>query len=413
MLLVFLVMFYTSCEKSTNPTDNDKPPPGFQEDIPWPSLADSPWPMYHGDPQSSGRSILSGPMTGEIEWVIDSVYIKSGTSVGPDSTIYFINLVPPTPSGLIAVNPNGSIKWINEEVVTNPDVHTTPLITADNNIIIGGGQDRTIYALNSDGLVKWKYVADSHIYFGGLNIDLNGNIYFVARDQNLYVISKNGTLITKIYNPDFVWAEYAGTGFSPDGSTIYVPGYGPTVFAVDVKTYIIKWSFGEVRLWGSPVVNSQGHIYIHSKLEDLNEGKASLYCINADGTIRWSYPHNNPFFDEPISYLEGTIDKMGNYYFGFDSLYSVDFNGKLNWKISLNGYLEFPLVSDNNSNIYYKLDDRKGGYINRFVSTDMSGNSNWQINIDPGQFGGYSPAIGFNQELYIPTYKSTLFYRIK
>ena len=417
VFLVLLVMFCTSCQKSTEPGENDKPPPGYQEDIPWPSLADSPWPMHHGNPQSSGRSILPGPMMGEIDWAIDSVYIRSGTSVGPDSTAYFINLIAPIPRGLIAANPDGSIKWINEEVITNTSVHTTPLITADNNIIIGGGRDRTLYALNLEGQVIWKYIADAPILIVGLNIDKNGNIYFLtgdqANDKILYVVSQNGNLITKLYNPDFIWAEYAGTAFSPDGLTIYIPGYGPTVFAVDVENYMIKWSFGDVRLWGSPVVNSQGHIYVHSRLENVNEGKASLYCLNSDGTILWSYAHNNPFFDEPISYLEGTIDKMGNYYFGFDSLYSVDFDGKLNWKISLNGYLEFPLVSDINGNIYFGLHDRIGGYINRFISTDMSGNSNWQINIDPGQFGGYSPAIGFDHALYIPTYKSTLFYKIK
>lgn len=34
VFLSILVMFWTSCQESTNPVEEDKPPPGYQEDIP-------------------------------------------------------------------------------------------------------------------------------------------------------------------------------------------------------------------------------------------------------------------------------------------------------------------------------------------------------------------------------------------
>ena len=62
--LILLILFanlllLTACEDEV--IQSPPKPPGYQEDIPWPSLADSPWPMNHHDPQSSGRSKFIGP----------------------------------------------------------------------------------------------------------------------------------------------------------------------------------------------------------------------------------------------------------------------------------------------------------------------------------------------------------------
>jgi outer membrane protein assembly factor BamB len=416
ILLSLFVLLCFHCKKSTEPIGDDKSHAGFQEDIPWPSLADSPWPMYRGNPQLTGRSLFPGPMLGNIEWTVESIYTEGGTSIGPDSSIYVVDLQPRESRGLVAIKPDGSIKWINKEVITNLDVHSTPLITSDNKIIIGGGLDQTLYALNLDGEILWKYDTESSIFPVGINIDKKGNIYILTgnsvTEHSLYVVSKFGSFVAKLTNPAFNWAEHVSTAFSPDGLTLYIPGDGPTVFAVDVENFSIKWSFGESILFGGPVVNSQGHIYVQSKLDNVNEGKAALYCLNADGSIRWSYVHDNPNFELPYSYFEGTIDKIGNYYFGFDSLYSVDFDGNLNWKYRLEGYLNFPLVSDNNGNLFFTIQKGTGTYIDRITSVDMHGNTNWEINIANGHWGGYSPAIGFTQDLYLPSSKSSLFYKI-
>ena len=44
-----------SCKESPITPSESPKPPGYQEDIPWPSLADSPWPMFYGNPQNNGR----------------------------------------------------------------------------------------------------------------------------------------------------------------------------------------------------------------------------------------------------------------------------------------------------------------------------------------------------------------------
>jgi len=81
ILLSLFVIFCANCQKSTDPIDNNKPPAGYQEDIPWPSLADSPWPMNHGDPQSTGRSKFPGPLSGTVIKEVEAWDLQAGKNV--------------------------------------------------------------------------------------------------------------------------------------------------------------------------------------------------------------------------------------------------------------------------------------------------------------------------------------------
>ena len=356
VLLALLVMFCTSCQKSTEPIENDKLPPGYQEDIPWPSLADSPWPMNHGDPQSTGRSKYPGPMAGIIEWSIDSLDVTCGVSIGYDQTVYFNSaglLI-----GLFAANPDGSIKWRLEEVITNAEVSTTPLVAADETIYTGGGTLGRLFSVNSNGTIKWEFKTEGFVYLVGMNIGLDGTIYFVSGWQGgvpiLYAVNPDGSLKWSLENPDFNYSGRSGISFSPDGKTLYLPGTGPSVFAIDVENQHIKWTFGEIWLSGSVLEDSEGHLYFQSQVDSINSGKASLFSLNPDGSVRWSFAHDNPRFSIH-SHISGTMDKNGNYYFALDTLYSVDYRGNLRWKLGLENVSGEPLTCDINGVVYVPL----------------------------------------------------------
>jgi len=69
---------------------SDPSPPeasGRQYPIAWPSLANSPWPMNHADPQSTGRSKYRGPSQGMLAWQYDTVYAETGVVMADDSVI--------------------------------------------------------------------------------------------------------------------------------------------------------------------------------------------------------------------------------------------------------------------------------------------------------------------------------------
>ena len=405
VLLAFLVMFCTNCQKSTEPIENDKPPPGYQEDIPWPSLADSPWPMFHGDPQSTGRSKYPGPMSGIIEWSIDSLDVVSGVSIGYDQTIHFNS--SGFLKGLFAANPDGSIKWRLEEVVSNAEVATTPLVAADGTIYIGGGLRNRLFAINSNGTIKWEFETNGFVYHVGMNIGLDGTIYFMSGWQEgiptLYALNPDGSLKWRLENPDFNYSIRAGLSFSPDGKTLYIPGIGPSV--IDIESQSIKWTFGEIVLHGSVLVDSEGHLYFQSQMESINSGKASLFSLNPDGSVRWSFAHDNPDFS--IYHLtDGTMDKNGNYYFALDTLYAIDYGGNLRWKLGMEKYSGEPLTCDINGVVYLPL----------WVGTSMAavsseGHMIWQFDFPSGSMG-QSPALGSDQKMYIASFKDQFVYAV-
>ena len=410
IIILPVLLFFSSCD-STEPNDEQPPkPPGYQEDIPWPSLADSPWPMHHGNPQSNGRSRFSGPQFGKIEWELDSVYIKSGVSVGPDSTIYFIATV--NPRGLYAINFNGTIKWKLEDVITNSEIETTPLIAADGTIYIGGGLSGKLYAIAPNGTIKWEFKSNGAISHVGMNIGLDGTIYFISYDFRassistfLYAVDKEGFAKWTLSNDSFSGRNSICISFSPDGRTLYIPGLNPSLFAVDIDNQAVKWWFGESILPAPPIVDSEGHIYLHSKVDSINSGKPSLYSLNLDGSIRWYYTHNNPKFN-PFHYLEGAIDKYGNIYFAFDSLYSLDFEGNIRWKLDLGGYSGGSIVCDIDGVVYLHVDSK-----HEFLAVNSEGQVLWNIPM-PEQLSGYSPAFGYGSRLYVPTFKSDYIYSI-
>ena len=90
IIAVFLafICFVFCHDKNTNEPLPDNTHP--QVDIPWPSLADSPWAMYHHDPQSTGRSPYHGPTNGMIKWTFKpDGAIHSAIALDEESNIYF------------------------------------------------------------------------------------------------------------------------------------------------------------------------------------------------------------------------------------------------------------------------------------------------------------------------------------
>jgi len=408
IILSVLFLILTSCD-TTDPKPPEEKPPGYQEDIPWPSLADSPWPMNHGNPQSTGRSKYYGPTQGVIDWSLDSTYMMASLATGLDSNIIFMELI--NSYGLYSITPKGETLWKIAEGISINSRHSSPLIAKDGTIYITGGWSGELYAIDVDGTLKWKYNIHDLIRTIGINIGLDGTIYFLADDKNLYALTPNGTLKWKYFHEDFE-SRSTVISFSPNGKTLYIPGTTKTVYAFDIDNQNIKWSFGDGRSGAAPMVDSQGNIYLLTVEQGSYSGKPSLFSLYEDGNVRWVFEHDNQQQKEVYSYAEGTIDKYGNIYFALDTLYSVDYSGNLRWKKDLDGYTWTPLICDANDNIYTVIIHKNGDAIREIGAFYMQGNKVWSIPIDEWARGGFSPIIAFNK-LIIPTNKSNNLYFIK
>ncbi|HMU41779.1 MAG TPA: PQQ-binding-like beta-propeller repeat protein [Ignavibacteriaceae bacterium] len=415
--LVIAVML-TSCEQ--NPTAPNEPPKpyGYQEDIYWPSLADSPWPMYRADPQNTGRSKSTGPGSGNIVVRIDSLWPASGVAVGEDSTIYLVVhswWYGYDSGGLIAMRPDGSIKWHYPIYVEENSPASSPIIASNGTIYVSSnditGQNNKVLAIKSDGTLKWEILLNnkSQIIQSGVNIGLDGKIYAMARASDnsslLLAISPFGYIEWELPMGEASYLPADGISFSPDGKTLFVPGYfdSKTLYAVDLETKSIKWTFGSGRssLSATPLIDSQGNIYIVSEGES---GEGRLYSLNEFGSIRWSYKLDNIFqFAQTINPF--VMDKSGNIYIGRDTLLCIDYFGHLRWGLGISDDQAYysgitsPIVVDESGELIFTVGINDQTHL---MKVSSEGKLLWEVPFSGFNYGGYntSPACSFGQYFY-------------
>jgi len=399
LLFLLFIFLISSCD-TTDPNPPEEKPPGYQEDIPWPSLADSPWPMYHGDPQSTGRSRYTGPTQGVVSNVIPASQMQAGIIIGYNSTIYY------TASGtLFSSDFAGRINW---ELKLASEISCTPLMGNDSTIYVYSGSEKKIFAINNDGTIEWEYEAADATWNASLGIDKDGNIYFVM-NSTLFVLSKNGELLWELFDSRFLSNPDDTFPFSPDGNTIYLQGHTTSLIAVDIKTHNVIWDFGDREMKTGAIVDNEGNIYIFPSSVLGKENY--FYSLTPTGEIRWKFKHEENDF--MLDNAEPAIDKEGNIYFGFHNLYSLDYFGNLRWKVNLEGSsIGSSILVDNIGNIFIGTHSDNSYDLNVFAF-DNTGLKIWGVLINSERVLGTSAAIAENGVLLYPTFRSDNYYIIK
>ncbi len=411
IILTVLLFAFTSCD-TTDPKPPEEKPPGYQEDISWPSLADSPWPMFRGNAQYTGRSKYYGPSSGNVDWYFDSVYIGTGAVIGPDNSVIFQTGL--NKSRLYKLTSSGNMEWFYpiNEIASG----ATPLILVDTTIVVSTYTGGKIVALNNAGEEKWIYDTGNYITTKGMNIGIDGTIYFVDSTQTLFALNKNGNLVWKIKLESSSFGNfYSSTlAFSSDGNTLYVTGHLSSIYAVNIRQQAIKWSYGDPNwIISSPLVDFHGNIYLYGTPAEF-AGLLKIIKLNRDGKVDWEYstPNNN------FSFLfEPTMDYNGNIYFGggTDTLYSIDYSGNLRWKVDFgeefSASISSPLLCDGQNHIYFSILKYYGTEQFKILSIGDDGKLIWQTQWLEGRTSD-SPALGAGC-LYYPVYRRNRIYAIK
>ncbi len=337
--------------------------------------------MNHHDPQSTGRSKYLGPQAGNVQWQFPGNYIQAATTMGNDSIIYFAET-----GGLYSLNLMGEVKW-NYSI--DAQIIVSPLIDKNGTIYFASYSTNTfLIALNPDSSLKWQIDLGKYINEFMLNIDLDGQLYVVA-EKSLFCISPNGQILWNI-DDQRIHGGGNGISFSPDGKTLFIPGNSVSVLAVDINSKTIEWTFGDRTLSSPPTVDCSGNVYFVPLSNANTDSISYLYSINSIGTLNWKYQFIYPPFTGLILKAP-TIDKFGNIYFATDTLYSVSYDGKLNWSKPLRGICDCPLVSDINSNVYVATQSGIEGKVFLYCF-ESSGNVKWNLEFNEQQVGP-SPAI--------------------
>ena len=391
ILTILCLLIMVNCQKkNTNepPANNIHP----QVDIPWPSLADSPWPAPHGDMQCTGRSKFIGPREGVVAWTFtDERYANenSGVVLGSDNTIYFTAQKHPYTLYLYAMNPDGSIKWKNE---LEGQFASTPIIGVGDVIYVLTYYG-PIYAFNADGSLRWKFgtsIYSSFTYSPAIGLD--GTIYFADADGRFYAINVDGTLKwtnEEKVNPNETLPYSYSLAMSPDGAILYGAALDSTLNAFDAQTGTILWDYptGSI-LWTSPMVDAAGNIYFLQH----DSTAYNLCSLNAEAELRWEN-------DQKLHYWTSFhIDKDGNIYVcSVDKrILSLDYEGKLRWSSSqLGSFWPSSIIGDNEGVIYFAHSDR---YI---LALDKEGNQVFECVLPDLSGGLFFGALSSDGHLYL------------
>lgn len=388
-LLLFSPVLFASFECSDSVTNPPNYPPGYQYDIPWPSLADSPWPMYQNNPQSNGRSKYIGPQNGLITDKIVAYRMQSSIIVG-DSAIYFCAF-----DSLKAVSLSNKLLW----GCSLFDAYTTPVLSSKGILYFADSQ-KNLVAVDHSGNIRWRYNTSWRtVGQGSITIGLNGIIYFLDSGSNLFAIKENGELFWRKFDSRFDCNESSALTFSPDGRTLYIPGIEVSVLAVDITNQEIKWTFGSIRNRSTNLVDAQGNIYLVTKQQ--GDTTHYMYSIKPSGEVRWKYLVGGSTFYGNA----GAMDREGNIYFEANNiLWSLDYAGNLRW--SKTDGPGGPIVVDALGNIY-------AGYFGPYGTNDFfvkcynkNGSEIWKLNIVEGRQPGGGPAISSNGLLYFPPFRT-------
>ena len=138
---------------------------------------------------------------GSLKWSFPASDGESSPAVGADGTVYvgssFFTFCPycHDVAALFAINPDGSLKWF----YLNPNywVLSSPAIGVDGSIYFGDGL--SLNALTPDGTLKWEVFTDQDQGFGGAVISspaigADGAVYVGANDNTIYAVNPDGSI---------------------------------------------------------------------------------------------------------------------------------------------------------------------------------------------------------------------------
>jgi len=407
LLSSFLFSFIMSCD-STDPKPVEKPP-GYQEDIPWPSLADSPWPIYRGDPQNTGRSMLTGP-SGNVNWKIDSLFLFSGISLDSDGNLYFVAMSRKNwegtgsgYQGLFCYTSSGSFKWVFPLNHIEKNYHCTPIILEDGNIISSGIDN--IFCIDKFGNPKW-ILEGLATWQSSVSVGSEGNIYFISffPDNSLYAVSKNGDILWTDNQNIFSQATDILV-HSPDGKTLYYRGNNAFLSSYELESKSLKWQ-SDYKIGFAPSVDNDGNVYAAGK--DSNN-EFWIVVFDDNGNLKWRYSLED---DQQYSY--GTaIDKNGNVFVGSSTVYSFDYKGNMRWKFNIEYQTASHFTVDDLGNIYFVCDGMNSEEI-ILIGLNNYGEllfeKSFQVKFQKAQL---PLPLNYNSELFIPTLTHNLIMSIK
>ena len=292
----------------------------------------------------------------------------SSPAIGPDGTIY----VGSQDDYLYAVNSNGTLKW---RLQTGGVVRSSPAIGPDGTIYVGS-YDNRLYAINPSGTVKWYYITGSNIPSSPA-IAADGTIIFGSSDKKIYALNPDSTLKWSYTTSGEI---YSSPTIAPDG-TVYCGSNDDYLYALTADG-VLKWRYPTSRdIQGSPAIAADGTIYFGS----LN---GILYALNPDSTLKWSILTNGQIQSSPAIAPDGTIyvGSTDNFF------YALNPDGTVKWQYMTGDNVNSSAAINTNGTVYF------GSFDNNLYALGADGTVAWWYSTDNDIES--SPTIGTDGKIY-------------
>jgi outer membrane protein assembly factor BamB len=279
------------------------------------SASEAVWSHGEGDLQNSKRATALrdkrcylGPHENpSLQWSFEIGGSGTGAApvIGPDGTIYLVAEYPGgSPgtggirnSGLFAISPQGQEKWFFSRPI---DLGFAESLFYASSVAIGTDgtvyftwYDSTLYALSSEGTIKWKRTV--------CNVRTD-TLFIIGSRLASPVIDRRGRIYTA---NDTIFC------FSKDGEII--------------------WTYTDTSITEMP-------------LQAISIGRYGLYCMSNDGILCVDFEGQKKWFRTTgfIGFRHRTIilDESDNLYFHSgifgQNIHSLDRNGNLRWEVGFN-----------------------------------------------------------------------------
>jgi outer membrane protein assembly factor BamB len=214
-----------------------------------------------------------------------SAPVWSSPTIMENSTIYV------TSAGLMSFTLDGKLNWrVLKDVISR----SSPAVSGNGDIYFGG-EDGSLYAVDRNGTPLWEFRTSGPIRTSP-SIDAGGNIHFGSDDGSVFCLDKKGALLWT-YNTGA--PVRSSVGIRADGASMFVTGNGSLV-ALDPNgslDWIVKLDgFNVTR---SLAIDSAGMCYVGSD--------TTMYSVQMDGTVRWTYRISTGFVGAPAITRNGTV----------------------------------------------------------------------------------------------------------
>ncbi|MEW6510430.1 MAG: PQQ-binding-like beta-propeller repeat protein [Bacteroidota bacterium] len=318
--------------------------------------------MFLHDPQHTGRSPYRGPQEGKVEWLFDAGHnVYSSPAIAFDGTVYF----GAENKKFFAVNPQGTQKW--SSVGGGGD--SSPLVANDGTVYCyatDGTGNTYLHSYQPDGTLNWRFQLVGWEPLSSPSISKDGEIIYIA-SKSLYAIRKNGTLYWE-FRPDTTDACHYSLAMSPDGATLYVPGYC-ALYAVD-SSGIVKWKYA-IQGPSNPAVDNDGNVY-------LGGGPDQVLSLSSAGAVRWIRSGIYWGYEDPGP----VIGRDGTIYIAGSRLYAFDHVGKLRWSYPIPARSQCVPAIDSSGVLYLgTLTNRGPADSVNFLIINPNGTLRWQMSL--------------------------------